>query len=74
MSGFRWRNMDGTIHGGTGDAPPVDLRPGLVYDFPLRADFMAQLVLPRDLTSAEAKRLMAFLESLVTPGGTDGVA
>jgi hypothetical protein len=33
--------------------------------FPLRPDFLAQLVLPRDLTADEAKRLSAFITALV---------
>jgi hypothetical protein len=37
---------------------------GLAYSYPLRGDFMAQLVLPYDLTDLEAKRLGAFLLSL----------
>lgn len=34
------------------------------YPFPLRDDLLARLVLPRDLTAAEAKRLMAFVSAL----------
>jgi len=39
----------------------------LVYPYPLRPDFMAQLRLPCDLTSAEVKRLTAMMETLVAP-------
>jgi len=41
--------------------------PQTAYDFPLRPDFMAQLVLPRNLTEVEARRLAAFLCTLVIP-------
>lgn len=34
---------------------------GLTLSFPLRPDFLAQVVIPRDLTAIEAKRLGAFL-------------
>ncbi|MEP7293571.1 MAG: hypothetical protein ABI835_17425 [Chloroflexota bacterium] len=34
---------------------------GLPLSFPLRPDFLAQIVIPRDLTVEEAKRLGAFL-------------
>lgn len=34
---------------------------GLTLSFPLRSDFLAQVVIPRDLTAVEAKRLGAFL-------------
>lgn len=34
---------------------------GLPYPYPLRSDFLAQVVVPRDLTVEEAKRLGAFL-------------
>ena len=37
----------------------------LPMPFPLRPDFLAQLVLPRDLTADEAKRLSAFITALV---------
>ena len=37
----------------------------ICYNFPLRSDFMAQLVLPQDLTEKEAKRLAAFIATLV---------
>lgn len=39
----------------------------LCLDFPLRPDFMAQVVVPKDMTSAEAKRLRGFLLSLAVP-------
>lgn len=34
---------------------------GLTLSYPLRSDFLAQVVIPRDLNIAEAKRLGAFL-------------
>ncbi len=37
----------------------------LAYDFPLRPDFLAQLVLPVNITEREAKKLGAFLLTLV---------
>jgi hypothetical protein len=39
---------------------------GLAYNFPLRPDFMAQLVLPQDLSTKEARRLADMLATLVT--------
>ncbi|MCW5658434.1 MAG: hypothetical protein KIT60_12080 [Burkholderiaceae bacterium] len=38
----------------------------LALPFPLRPNFLAQVVVPRDLTKDEAKRLAAFLDSLAT--------
>jgi len=44
----------------------VQLNDGaLVLPFPLRKFFMAQIVVPRDMTKAEADRLCAFVQSLV---------
>jgi len=34
------------------------------YPFPLRDGLLVRLVLPRDLTAAEAKRLVAFVNAL----------
>lgn len=39
----------------------------LCLDFPLRSDFTAQVVIPANMTTAEAERLKKFLESLVIP-------
>lgn len=36
----------------------------LKIPFPLRADFLAEVVIPRDMTKDEAKRLMAFIDAL----------
>ncbi len=37
---------------------------GLSYAFPMRADFLAQVVVPRDMTSNEARRLTRFIMTL----------
>lgn len=39
---------------------------GLALTYPLRTDFMVQVVIPRDLTTLEFKRLSAFLATLVS--------
>lgn len=36
----------------------------LCYPFPLRANFLAQIVVPRDLTKEEAQRLCEYVQSL----------
>lgn len=53
------------------DAPPpahgmpaVTPSAGLPLSYPLRPDFLAQVVIPRDLTADEARRLGAFLLTL----------
>ncbi len=54
---------------------PVNASAGLPLSFPLRSDFLAQVVIPRDLTSDEARRLGAFLLTLATdfhPAGFSG--
>jgi hypothetical protein len=38
----------------------VHISSGLTLSFPLREDFLAQVVIPRDLKTSEAKRLGAF--------------
>jgi hypothetical protein len=50
--------------GGMGGRPGMSN--GLPLSFPLRPDFLAQVVVPRDLTTAEAKRLSAFLLTLAS--------
>jgi hypothetical protein len=45
---------------GTGGATMT----GLSLSFPLRPDFLAQVVLPRDLKTEEAKRLAAFIATV----------
>lgn len=44
--------------------PTPSVSAGLPLPFPLRPDFLAQVVIPRDLTSDEARRLGAFLLTL----------
>jgi hypothetical protein len=39
----------------------VYIASGLTLSYPLRSDFLAQVVIPRDLTTVEARRLGAFL-------------
>jgi hypothetical protein len=39
---------------------------GLSFSYPLRSDFLAQLVLPRDMKTEEAQRLSAFIRALAT--------
>ena len=48
------------------DELPVRPVPMLVLPFPMK-NAMAQLVVPRNLTQAEADRLCAFVQSLVQP-------
>ncbi len=50
------------LAGQAASAPPPTT--GLPLNYPLRPDFLAQVVIPRDLTSEEARRLGAFLLTL----------
>lgn len=43
---------------------PIFKSVALTLDYPLRPDFLAQVVIPRDLTTEEARRLVAFLLAL----------
>ena len=43
---------------------PAPTSTGLPLSYPLRPDFLAQVVIPRDLTAEEARRLGAFLMTL----------
>jgi hypothetical protein len=45
----------------------------LCMDYPLRPGLVAQVVIPADMTSAEAARLCAFIQSLA-PERRDGAA
>lgn len=45
-------------------ALPTPTSTGLPLSYPLRPDFLAQVVIPRDLTAEEARRLGAFLLTL----------
>jgi hypothetical protein len=60
MWGGRGPGMGGIMGGRPG------MSNGLPLSFPLRPDFLAQVVVPRDLTVAEAKRLSAFLLTLAS--------
>lgn len=45
-------------------------QPGsITYPFPVRQNFTAQFVLPRDMTLLEARRLQAFLLAAAVPAG-----
>lgn len=39
----------------------------LCMPFPIRSHFMAQIVVPRDMTAAEAERLCVFVRTLAEP-------
>jgi hypothetical protein len=67
----------GTPHDGDGPAPPArgsapnhlaalgsHGMPGITLEYPLRPDLLAQVMVPRDLTVEEAKRMGAFLVTL----------
>ena len=41
--------------------------PSVALNFPIRAGFLAQVVVPKNMTVAEAKRLCSFVESLASP-------
>jgi hypothetical protein len=45
-------------------APTPPLRDGIALEYPLRPDLLAQVVVPRDLTVEEARRMGAFLVTL----------
>jgi hypothetical protein len=49
---------------GTQGREPPPVSAGLSLPYPIRSDFLAQVVIPRDLTVEEAKRLGAFLLTL----------
>ena len=49
-----------TVQPSRRDANSTDL----FYDYPLRSDFLAQVVVPRDLKSDEARRLCGFIMTL----------
>lgn len=46
------------------DAPPRPIPASLCYDFPMRADYNAQLVIPRNMTVREAERLCEFIKAI----------
>jgi hypothetical protein len=49
------------ISSGKLEKETISLASGLTLSYPLRSDFLAQVVIPRDLTTNEARRLGAFL-------------
>jgi hypothetical protein len=51
-------------HGAPQTARAAATETSLALPFPLRPNFLAQVVVPRDLTRDEAKRLSAFLDAL----------
>lgn len=55
---------DTPVHTPAHAASPAPTSTGLPLSYPLRSDFLAQVVIPRDLTSEEARRLGAFLLTL----------
>ena len=44
--------------------PAADAPEGIALDYPLRPDLLAQVIVPRDLTVEEARRMGAFLVTL----------
>ncbi len=48
----------------------VTPRRGLALPYPMAPDFMAQVVVPRDMTDHEARKLCAFVMTLATPTPT----
>jgi hypothetical protein len=53
-----------TSHGASQTVRAAATETSLALPFPLRPNFLAQVVVPRDLTRDEAKRLAAFLDAL----------
>ena len=48
-------------------AAATETTQGLCLEYPLREDFVAQLVIPRQLTEVDIDRLKAFIETLRPP-------
>ncbi len=48
------------------DSPPPAQSNGLALQYPLRPDFLAQVLIPRDLKADEARRIAAFIKTLAT--------
>ena len=44
----------------------------MVYPIPIRPGYLAQLVVPMDLSKQEAERLSEFLRALVVPWAKEG--
>lgn len=64
---------DGTVVEQLAPSQPPQPKPlylateaNLVLPFPLRPDYLAQVVIPRDMTKDEATRLCAFIQALAT--------
>lgn len=53
-----------------GDSVSTETAQSMVYPFPLRHRYLAQIVVPRDMTKEEAARLCAFINSLACSGAT----
>lgn len=47
-----------------GEPPAVAAVAGLSLSYPLRTDLLAQVVVPRDMSSTEARRLAGFIMTL----------
>ena len=60
------RNLTSNMRQDDGGTSPPTPPPqaGLAYSYPLRQNFLAQIVLPRDLNAEEARRLSRFIETL----------
>jgi hypothetical protein len=51
----------------TGAPPLPATTTSICNDFPLRPGYLAQVVIPRDMTQAEAARLAEFIKSMALP-------
>jgi hypothetical protein len=51
--------------------PPQSVPRSICHQFPLRPNYIAQVVVPTDLTREEADRLRAFLMSMAVPEVSD---
>ena len=53
----------------TAEEPFVKRGSSMCYEYPIRTNpmFMAQVVVPLDLTAAEARRLCAFIQATAMP-------
>jgi hypothetical protein len=58
------RPRPGRLPSGAHEAAGAEAGAGLSLDYPLRPDLLAQVVVPRDLTVEEARRMGAFLVTL----------
>jgi hypothetical protein len=53
-----------TVTGAAPEVTPVPAKVGMTVDFNMRPDFLAQVVVPRDMKAAEAKRLCRLIMAL----------